>query len=184
MNRLTLVTANLRRSPTRTALTLLSLAVAFLLFMLLRAVAVAFAGGVSTASVQRLNVDAKYSMTDNLPITHIHAMRDVPGVANVTPMVWFGGYYQEPGDSFAKMAVDPEQFFDVFPEVVIAADVRERFQQIKNAVVVPERWRGATAGGPVTPFPSAVTFGQRWMDPGPGNSYSRVPTRSRVAVDC
>lgn len=138
MNRATLLIANLLRSPTRTLLTLITLIVAFLLFMLLRAIADAFAGGVADQGVQRVYIDAKYSMTDNLPVTHVQAVRDVPGVAGVAQMVWFGGYYQEPANAFAKMVVDHEHFFDVYPDMVVAPDVLDRFRAGKNSVVVAE----------------------------------------------
>ena len=47
MNHLNLVTMSLGRKPARTYLTLMSLIVAFLLFMLLRAITAAFSGGVA-----------------------------------------------------------------------------------------------------------------------------------------
>ena len=65
-----LAAANLRRHPTRTLLTLTSLAIAFLLFMLLNAITNAFTSGVSNETANRLIVDAKYSMTD-LSLIHI-----------------------------------------------------------------------------------------------------------------
>ena len=61
MTRLSLVTTGLWRKPTRTVLTALSLTVAFVLFMLLRALGAAFTDGVSVPGVQRLLVDAKYA---------------------------------------------------------------------------------------------------------------------------
>ncbi len=138
MNRATLLIANLLRSPTRTLLTLITLIVAFLLFMLLRAIADAFAGGVADQGVQRVYIDAKYSMTDNLPVTHVRAVADVPGVAAVAQMTWFGGYYQEPANAFAKMVVDHEYFFDVYPDIIVATDVLDRFRAGKNSVIVAE----------------------------------------------
>ncbi len=138
MNRFTLITTNLWRKPTRTSLTLISLVVAFLLFMLLRAITTAISGGVTVAGAQRLIVDAKYSMTDNLPIAYVRAMREMPGVLEVTQMVWFGGYYQDPQVSFTTVPVDHTRYFDVFPEAVIGADVLERFHQSKRAVVAHE----------------------------------------------
>lgn len=133
-----LVVANLLRKPTRTTLTLISLAVAFLLFVLLRGIAAAFAGGGAPPTVQRIYVDARYSMTDNLPIAHLDAMRRIEGVVSATPMIWFGGYYQDPANDFAKIPVDPVSFFEVFPEVQVSAETRERFTTIRRAVVAAE----------------------------------------------
>ena len=138
MTWLGLVTTGLRRKPTRTTLTVLSLTVAFVLFMLLRALSAAFAGGVSVQGVQRLVVDARYAVTDNLPLAAVRTMREIPGVAEVTQMSWFGGYYQDPAHAFAKAPVDPTRYFRIYPELVIADDVLARFQASRRAVVVPE----------------------------------------------
>jgi putative ABC transport system permease protein len=133
-----LVVANLLRKPTRTTLTLISLAVAFLLFVLLRGIATAFAGGGTPPAAQRIYVDARYSMTDNLPLAHLDPMRRVEGVASATPMIWFGGYYQDPTNDFAKIPVDPVRFFEVFPEVRVSAATRERFTTVRRAVVAAD----------------------------------------------
>ena len=137
MTWLSLVRIGLWRRPTRTVLTALSLSVAFVLFMLLRALGAAFTGGVSVPGVQRLLVDARYAMTDNLPLAAVHTVREIPGVAEATQMSWFGGYYQDPAHAFAKAPVDPARYFRIFPELVIADDVLARFQASRRAVVVP-----------------------------------------------
>ncbi|NOX49207.1 MAG: ABC transporter permease [Gammaproteobacteria bacterium] len=136
MSSVGLVLANLRWKPTRTVLTFLSLVIAFVLFMLLRAISTAFTGGTTVAGVQRVMLDAKYSMTDNLPIAHINAIRMMPEVAAITQMSWFGGYYQDPKNEFAKAPVDHQTFFTVFPELLVEKDVLERFAESKRAVVV------------------------------------------------
>jgi putative ABC transport system permease protein len=130
-----LLYANLQRRRTRTTLTLLSLMVAFLLFMLLRAIAAAFAGGVSLAGIDRLIVDAKYSMTDNLPVASVAQIRTLDGVADVASMNWFGGYYQDPKNTFAQYVVDPAAYFNVFRELIIAPDVLAKFVATRISVV-------------------------------------------------
>ncbi len=82
----------------------------------------AFAGGVSVPGVQRLLVDAKYAMTDNLPLAAVRTVRETAGVAEATQMSWFGGYYQDPAHAFAKAPVDHTRYFRVFPELAIADD--------------------------------------------------------------
>ena len=138
MNRATFITLNLRRKPTRTALTFVSLVIAFLLFMLLKAISTALTGGVTAGGVQRLIVDAKYSMTDNLPIAYIQTIRDLPHVVDVTQMVWFGGYYQDPKTAFTTLPVDQNRYFDVFPELQADPAAIARFKQSKRAVLVHE----------------------------------------------
>lgn len=138
MNRATYVIASLGRKPVRLMLTWLSLVIAFLLFMLLRAIATALTGGVSVSEVQRVIVDAKYSMTDNLPMAHIQAIGRLPGVQDITPSVWFGGYYQDPKQTFTTLPVDQARYFKVYPEVEIEPDVLERFRHTRYAVVAHE----------------------------------------------
>jgi putative ABC transport system permease protein len=130
-----LLYANLLRRRTRTTLTLLSLMVAFLLFMLLRAIAAAFAGGVTVAGIDRLIVDAKYSMTDNLPVAAVAQIRTIDGVGDVAQMNWFGAYYQDPKNTFAQYVVDPAAYFNVFRELLIAPDVLAKFVATRIGVV-------------------------------------------------
>ena len=79
-----LLWSNLFRKPTRTSLTFASLAIAFLLFMLLQAISDAFSGGVSLEGMDRIVIDSKYSMTDNLPLAYVQRIRSLDDVDQVT----------------------------------------------------------------------------------------------------
>ena len=138
MKLLALLGGNLIRKPTRTSLTFVSLAIAFLLFMLLKAISDAFSGGVSVQGMDRIVIDSKYSMTDNLPLSYIHQIRSLDEVEQVTNMSWFGGYYGEPQNSFATYPVDPESYFDVFSEQTISAKALGRFTNIRISAVASE----------------------------------------------
>ena len=133
-----LLWANLLRKPTRTSLTFLSLAIAFLLFMLLQAISDAFSGGVSLEGMDRIVIDSKYSMTDNLPLAYVQQIRSLEEIDQVTHMSWFGGYYQEPRNSFATYPVDPESYFDIFKEQGIPAETLARFKNIRISAVASE----------------------------------------------
>lgn len=138
MRLLTLLGGNLLRKPMRTSLTFLSLAIAFLLFMLLKAVSEAFSGGVSLQGLDRIVIDSKYSMTDNLPVSYVRQIRSLDEIEQVTNMSWFGGYYMEPRNTFATYPVDPESYFDVFREQAVAADTLSRFRNIRVSAVASE----------------------------------------------
>ena len=138
MKLLSLVWANLFRKPTRTSLTFVSLAIAFLLFMLLQAISDAFSGGVSLEGMDRIVIDSRYSMTDNLPLAYVQRIRSLDEVEQVTNLSWFGGYYREPRNSFATYPVDPESYFDIFPEQGIAADTLARFRSVRVSAVASE----------------------------------------------
>ena len=133
-----LLWANLLRKPTRTSLTFVSLAIAFLLFMLLRAISDAFSGGVSLEGMDRIVIDSRYSMTDNLPLSYVRRIRALDDVDQVTNMSWFGGYYQEPRNAFATYPVDPESYFDIFEEQGISAETLARFKNVRVSAVASE----------------------------------------------
>ena len=138
MKLLSLLWRNLLRKPTRTSLTFASLVIAFLLFMLLQAISDAFSGGVSLEGMDRIVIDSKYSMTDNLPLAYVQRIRSLDEVDQVTNMSWFGGYYKEPRESFATYPVDPESYFEVFNEQRISADTLDRFKRIRVSAVASE----------------------------------------------
>ena len=138
MKLLSLLGGNLLRKPTRTSLTFVSLAIAFLLFMLLQAISDAFSGGVSLEGMDRIVIDSKYSMTDNLPLSYVQQIRSLDEVDQVTNMSWFGGYYREPRNSFATYPVDPESYFDIFKEQTIAAETLSRFRNTRISAVASE----------------------------------------------
>ena len=138
MKLLSLLGGNLLRKPTRTSLTFVSLAIAFLLFMLLQAISDAFSGGVSLEGMDRIVIDSKYSMTDNLPLSYVQQIRSLDEVDQVTNMSWFGGYYREPRNSFATYPVDPESYFDIFKEQTIAAETLSQFRNTRISAVASE----------------------------------------------
>src|SRR5207344_1251307 len=125
------------RRKTRTALTLFSIIVAFLLFALLRSIANAFTAGVDVAGADRLMVQPKYSIIDPLPISHVNQIRAVPGVAMVTHADWFGGFYQDHKNFFAKYPVTPKEYFAVYPELVIDPAQLEKFASTRTGAVAP-----------------------------------------------
>lgn len=138
MKLISLVWGNMCRKPTRTSLTFVSLVIAFLLFMLLQAISDAFSGGVSLEGMDRIVIDSKYSMTDNLPLSYVQQIRSLDEVNQVTSMSWFGGYYREPRNSFATYPVDPESYFDIFTEQRISAETLGRFKNIRVSAVASE----------------------------------------------
>ncbi|MYB37549.1 MAG: ABC transporter permease [Gammaproteobacteria bacterium] len=138
MKLLSLLGRNLLRKPMQTSLTFASLAIAFLLFMLLQAISDAFSGGVSLEGMDRIVIDSKYSMTDNLPLAYVQRIRALDEVEMVTNMSWFGGYYREPPNSFATYPVDPVSYFDVFTEQRISTETLGRFRDIRISAVASE----------------------------------------------
>jgi putative ABC transport system permease protein len=139
VNYASLIWAGLFRRRTRTVLTFVSIAVAFLLFGLLRSIADAFSVGIDVAGVDRLVVQPKYSIVDGLPVSHLNPIRAVPGVAMATHYSWFGGFYQDRKNFFPKFPVIPREWFAIYPELSIDPAQLDAFEKTRTGVVVPQQ---------------------------------------------
>ena len=136
MSNFRLVWANLHRHPIRTYLTLLSVLVAFLLFGLLRALAIWFAtGSAEGAGADRLIVTGKYAIIDMLPINQRNGILTVDGVEAVTHQTWFGGNYQDPSSFFSKYPVEPLAYFEMYPELSIDPVELDTFERTRTGAV-------------------------------------------------
>ena len=130
-----LIWANLFRKKTRTILTLLSVSVAFLLFVLLQVVSEAFTGGINLVGVDRLVTSPKYSIVDSLPLSQQQQILAVEGVEAVTLQHWFGGIYQDPKNFFPKYPVQPREYFEMFNELIIDPEQLEKFAATRTGAV-------------------------------------------------
>ena len=90
--------------------TLLSIAVAFLLYGLLAAVKNGFEANGNLAGVDRLVTMAKVSIVQPLPISYLQRIAAVPGVKLVTHSTWFGGHYQNERSIIITYPVPPESY--------------------------------------------------------------------------
>lgn len=118
-------------------LSMLSLMTAFLLFVLLRSVAVMFSGAIAETSDVRMQTTAKYSMIQLLPYHYGDSIASVDGVSFVTHASWFGGVFKEGDTSDFAFAVDPLSYFEVYENYTIEPQVLEAFSQLRTAAVAP-----------------------------------------------
>lgn len=131
-----LVLSNLRRKRLRTALTLLSITVAFILFGYLAAIRVGLGAGVQVAGADRLFVRHRVSIAQPLPISYLDRIKRVPGVRAAIHQSWFGGIYQEAKNFFPQMAVDPEPFLDMYPEFILPEEQKLAWLRTRNGAIV------------------------------------------------
>jgi putative ABC transport system permease protein len=155
---LPLVLSNLRRRPLRTAFTLGSILVAFLMFGVLGAITRAFSAGAELAGADRLLVIHKVSLVQPLPESYRARIRQVDGVKRVSSATWFGGVYQDDRNQLPTFPVDDEVYLDIYPEYVITDEERQRW--------LADR-RGAIVGRPI-----AAEFGWKVGD--------TIPLRSNI----
>ena len=120
----------------RTTLTLLSVLVAFLLFGLLQSVITVFGAGVEVVGADRLMVSPKFSIIDPLPLAHQSVIASVEGVDQITHASWFGGEYQDPRNFFPKFPVEPDAYFELYPEFLLSDVEKSAFRSIQTGAVV------------------------------------------------
>ncbi len=131
-----LIWKNAWRKKIRTSLTVLSVFVAFLLFALLSAIGFAFRGGVDVADAERLIVIDKISLINPIPMSYLNRIAATDGVESVTHSSWFGGYYQDPRNQFPQFPVDPQSYYDMYPEVSMPPEQLEAFKSNRTGAVV------------------------------------------------
>lgn len=133
---LPLLLSNLLRRPLRTAFTVGSIVIAFLMFGLLGALGNAFSAGVEIAGQDRLLVMHKVSMVQPLPESYRSRIRQIDGVAAVSSATWFGGVYQDDRNQLPTFPVDGAVYLDIYPEYVVTPEGRERWLADRRGAIV------------------------------------------------
>jgi putative ABC transport system permease protein len=136
MGLLRLLLRNALRHKLRSALTVLGVGVAVLAFALLRTVVTAWHAGVEASAANRLITRHAVSFVFPLPLAYRDRIAQVDGVDKVTFAIWFSGVYIDKNQFFARLAVDSETFFDVYPEFLIERDQFETFKRERNATII------------------------------------------------
>src|SRR3989442_527829 len=136
---LRLVFKNLFRHRLRTALTMLGIATAVMAFGLIRTVVGAWNAGVTGAAANRMITRHRVSLIFPIPLPYRNEIIRVPGVTGVSWANWFGGVYGDPNDFknfWPRFAVDPETYFDLYPEFQLPPDQLAAFKKERNACVI------------------------------------------------
>jgi putative ABC transport system permease protein len=140
VNLLPLIFKNVFRKKTRTLLTVGSIVLPLLVICLmgtfLRALDRPDRG--ATRGMFRLVTRHQVSLTNFLPLSDEEKIRQVPGVAAVTDFTWFGGKYIDASakNIFARFAVDPETFLQVFDDAQILQGTKEDWLADRTGALV------------------------------------------------
>jgi putative ABC transport system permease protein len=105
-------------------------------FALLRTVVTAWYAGVEASAANRLITRHAVSFVFPLPYAYRDRIAQVPGVERVTFAVWFSGVYIDKNQFFARLAVDSNTFFDVYPEFIVDPAEFEIFKRERNACII------------------------------------------------
>ncbi|HEY1558790.1 MAG TPA: ABC transporter permease [Kofleriaceae bacterium] len=135
MNIATYARRNLFRRRGRTILTMSAVALAVLIFCVIRTVVAEWNAGADAAAQDRLAIRHKVSITMQLPRHYVDDVRGMKaqGVKAVTWANWFGA--KDPKERipfFAGFAVDQNSWFDVMDEFQVDPAVLEEWKKIEN----------------------------------------------------
>ena len=136
MKVLKLIFKNSLRHKLRTTLTIFGIAIAVIAFVLLRTVVTAWYSGVEASAADRLIVRQAVSFIFPLPYAYKEKIESIPGVKTVSYANWFQGVYIDKNQFFARLAVDANTIFDVYPEFILSKKEIATFKAERNSCVI------------------------------------------------
>jgi putative ABC transport system permease protein len=167
MKFVSLVLKSATRSKRRTLLTVMSVAIAVFLFASLRAVLDGFNAGAEAASSTRLVTIRSTSLMFQMPISHIEPIKGTPGVRDVTWASWFGGIYKDPKNFFAQIAVEPEGYLRMYPEILLTPEEKKAFLDDRTGCIIGDglaKIYGFKVGDKITLQVGIPLYGQQDYD--------------------
>jgi putative ABC transport system permease protein len=123
------------RNRLRTFLTSVGVAIAIIAFLFLRTFIAAWYAGVDASSADRMVVRNKTAIIFPLPLAYASKIKNVPGVASESYANWFGGYYKDPKEFFAKFAIE-EHYLDQYPEAKVEPAQQKAWLDDKTGAIV------------------------------------------------
>jgi putative ABC transport system permease protein len=167
MKFVSLVLKSAKRSKRRTLLTVMSVAIAVFLFAALRAVLDGFNAGAEAASSTRLVTIRSTSLMFQMPISHLESIKNTPGVRDVTWASWFGGIYKDPKNFFAQIAIDPEGYMRLYPEILLTPEEKKAFLDDRTGCIIGDglaKIYGFKVGDKITLQVGIPLYGQQDYD--------------------
>ncbi len=134
-----LIFRNAFRHKLRAFLTVLGVTIAILAFGLLRTVISAWYAGVEASSASRLVTRNSISLVFSLPVSYQEKIRQIKGVKLVSYGNWFGGFYIDEKNFFANYAVEPKNYLELYPELLIPPDQKAAFFRDRKAAVAGKK---------------------------------------------
>lgn len=137
MGLVTIAVRNIGRNKLRTVLTLLGVTVAVMFFIILRTVIWSWTAATEQAAQDRIGTRHKVSFIMQLPRRYLEEVRQVPGVKQVAGASWFGAKDPKKEEEFfSSIAVDPDDFLQVYDEIKLPAAQREAWIQDRQGAII------------------------------------------------
>jgi putative ABC transport system permease protein len=130
---LPLVWNGLWRRRARTIFTLLSIAVAFVLFGILSGIDAGFAHSLEMSRMDRLFTDPRFGAP--MPLSYAEQIASLPGVIVVAPRSALFGYFQDP-KNFIFVLCSDQRFFALRPEIAISPQQLEILLHTRTGAAV------------------------------------------------
>ncbi|HVP50232.1 MAG TPA: FtsX-like permease family protein, partial [Candidatus Bathyarchaeia archaeon] len=139
-----LIFKHLRKNWIRTLSTVVAMSVCIFLFCTLQTVLAAIDFGLHSGNSKRLITRHYVSLAYTLPLNYKQKVAAIPGVTNTVINVWFNGIYRDPKYFFANFAVEPEAFLQVFPEIMLPEDQKQKWLHDRRGCIIgrklAEKW--------------------------------------------
>ncbi|MCF8054887.1 MAG: ABC transporter permease, partial [Deltaproteobacteria bacterium] len=127
------------RNKTRSLLTVCSIAIAIIVFGIMRTFISAWYAGADAASATRLVTRNAISIIFPLPLSYKERIRCIEGVKTVSYASWFGGVYIDERNMFPNFAVDGASFLDLYSEFIIPPEQRADFLADRKGAVAGKK---------------------------------------------
>ncbi len=136
MNRFQLIWKNTIRKPVRFTLTSLSVLIAFFLFTVLSGISSGLTSSITASSPLRLMTTHKISITKSLPVKYMKQIGTLGQVEIVSYASWFGGFYQNEKNQLAQIAIDSENYFEIYPEYILQSDTLTSWKRNRIGLII------------------------------------------------
>ena len=143
LQHLPFIARNAARNRRRSILTVSSVALSLCLLGVLMSMyyALFYPDDTSAWQALRLVVHHRVSLAQALPASYYDKIRQVEGVKGITVWQWFGGAYKDardPKNFFARLGVDPNDYFQVRRDIQMPDDQRQAFIRLQTGCIASQ----------------------------------------------
>src|SRR5258708_26715099 len=109
-----------------------------------------------------------------MPSSKVEPVKKRPGGRDVTWASWFGGIYKDPKNFFAQIAIEPEGYLRLYPEILLTPEEKKAWLEDRTGCIVGDgvaRHFGWKGGDRITLQVRIPIYGTRDSDFTVGRIY-------------